>query len=60
MNISPRQLAFLGFAILILVPILYFVFRDGGDITNYPPKNQTIVAFGVAGRVVEVLQKVMH
>lgn len=43
---STRQVAFLGFAILILVPVLYFVFRGGETITNYPPKNQTIVAFG--------------
>ncbi|OHA83818.1 MAG: hypothetical protein A2937_01970 [Candidatus Yonathbacteria bacterium RIFCSPLOWO2_01_FULL_47_33b] len=42
---STRQVAFLGFAILILAPILYLVFR-GDRITNYPPKNQTIVAFG--------------
>ena len=42
---STRQVAFLGFAILVLAPIAYFLFRDG-SITNYPPKNQTIVAFG--------------
>lgn len=43
---TPRRWAFLGFAILILIPVLYFVFRGGDIITNYPPKNQTIVAFG--------------
>jgi len=42
---STRQVAFLGFAILILAPILYLVFR-GDRIANYPPKNQIIVAFG--------------
>ena len=43
---TTRQWAFLGLAVLILIPILYFVFRHGDTITNYPPKNQTIVAFG--------------
>lgn len=43
---SARQVAFLGFAILVLIPVLYFVFRGGETITNYPPRNQTIVAFG--------------
>ncbi len=43
---TPQQLAFLGFAILVIAPILYFVFRSDAMITNYPPKNQTVVAFG--------------
>lgn len=43
---SSRQLAYLGFAILVLAPILYFVFRNDISITNYPPKNQKVVAFG--------------
>lgn len=43
---STQQIAFLGLAILILAPLLYIVFRNDGDITNYPPQNQTIVAFG--------------
>ncbi len=43
---TPRQLAFLGFAILLLMPAMYFVFRGDEKITNYPPKNQKVVAFG--------------
>lgn len=43
---TTKQWAFLGLTVLVLAPVLYFVFRDDGDITNYPPKNQTIVAFG--------------
>ena len=43
---TARQLAFLGFAILLLMPTLYFVFIDDKKITNYPPKNQKVVAFG--------------
>ncbi len=43
---TPRQLAFLGFAILVIAPLLYFVFRSDTTITNYPPKNQKVVAFG--------------
>lgn len=42
---TTRQWAFLGLAILVMAPIAYFLFR-GDSITNYPPKNQTIVAFG--------------
>jgi len=42
---TTRQWAFLGLAILVMAPIAYFIFR-GDSITNYPPKNQTIVAFG--------------
>ncbi len=45
-RMTPKQLAFLGFAVLILAPILYFVFRGGETVTNYPPKNQKVVAFG--------------
>ncbi len=43
---TPRQLAFLGFAILLLMPLAYFVFHSDGKITNYPPKNEKVVAFG--------------
>ncbi len=43
---TSRQLAFLGFAILLLVPAMYFVFQSDTIITNYPPKNQKVVAFG--------------
>ncbi len=43
---TTRQWAFLGLAVLVLAPIAYFLFRGGDDITNYPPKNQIIVAFG--------------
>ncbi len=43
---TPRQLAFLGFGILVVAPLLYFVFRSDVAITNYPPKNQKVVAFG--------------
>ncbi len=43
---TPRQLAFLGFAILLLMPLAYFAFRDDVKITNYPPRNQKVVAFG--------------
>lgn len=43
---TPRRWAFFGFGILILLPLLYFVFRDSEVVTNYPPRNQTIVAFG--------------
>lgn len=42
---TTRQWAFLGLAILVMAPVAYFIFR-GDNITNYPPKNQTIVAFG--------------
>ncbi len=45
-DMTPKQLAFLGFAILLLMPALYFVFRGDEKITNYPPKNQKVVAFG--------------
>lgn len=31
---------------LVMAPVLYFVFRTSDTITNYPPKNQTVVAFG--------------
>ncbi len=43
---TSRQLAFLGFAILLLTPATYFIFRSDEKITNYPPKNQKVVAFG--------------
>lgn len=43
---TTRQWAFLGFATLVMAPVLYFVFRTSDTITNYPPKNQTVVAFG--------------
>ncbi len=43
---TPRQLAFLGFAILLLMPLTYFIFRGDEKITNYPTKNQKVVAFG--------------
>lgn len=43
---TTRQWAFLGLAILVMAPLVYFLFRSGETITNYPPKNQTMVAFG--------------
>lgn len=43
---TAKQIAFLGFAILILVPLAYFLFRGDGAVVNYPPKNQIVVAFG--------------
>lgn len=43
---TPRQLAFLGLAVLLLIPVLYLVLRSDEKITNYPPKNQKVIAFG--------------
>lgn len=43
---SARQFAFMGLTLLILIPSAYFIFRSDEKITNYPPKNQKVVAFG--------------
>lgn len=43
---TPQRYAFLGFALLVCTPFLYFVFRSDEPIKNYPPKNHTVVAFG--------------
>lgn len=45
-RMTTRQWAYFGLAIVVMAPIFYFVFRKSDTITNYPPKNQTIVAFG--------------
>ncbi|MEK7460458.1 MAG: GDSL-type esterase/lipase family protein [Patescibacteria group bacterium] len=43
---TPQRYAFLGFALLVCTPFLYFVFRSDEPIKNFPPKNHTVVAFG--------------
>lgn len=43
---TPQRYAFLGFALLVSTPFLYFVFRGDAPIKNFPPKNHTVVAFG--------------
>ena len=43
---TPQRYAFLGFALLVCTPFLYFVFKSDAPIKNYPPKNHIVVAFG--------------
>jgi len=43
---TKKQLIFIILGIILLVPILYFFLREDDKITNYPPKNQKVVAFG--------------
>lgn len=35
-----------GIILVFVLGLLWYFFSSQGDITNYPPKNQTIVAFG--------------
>lgn len=43
---TSKHFAFLGFALLVLVPFIYFIVYRDDEITNYPPRSQRIVAFG--------------
>ena len=43
---TSRQVAFLGFGILVLVPAVFFLVRSDDAIINTPPKNQRVVVFG--------------
>lgn len=36
----------IGIIVVLALGVLWYYFRTQEDITNYPPKNQTIVAFG--------------
>ncbi len=41
-----RRILFVIFVFIAVVFIAYFFLREGETITNYPPKNQKVVAFG--------------
>src|SRR3989338_1764834 len=43
---SKRNLILIILVIALLIPIAYFFLRGEEKVVNYPPKNQTVVAFG--------------
>ncbi len=43
---TKKQLIYAGLIIIILTATFYFFLRGNEKITNYPPKNQIVVAFG--------------
>ena len=43
---TKKQLIFIILTVILLAFFVYFFLRGDENITNYPPKNQTVVAFG--------------